>query len=302
VYYKKVVFVSQSVLDLIDRLGKKESSLKERTLVSPIFNNTSVATAIEGLVHTFSIPKQKGGWYQIRPIDSKKARVVGAATLSEVETYLKCLGKVRVVLVMKQHGVFMGIPDKANKYGLSVNDLLPVLLCDDAPLDFDRVIARFDGGNLWYECVDQGNDPSKGDYLRTSMAKVVLPGKVQFSGLTLEEKQAYALRLTFDRKLIEVQKKSTLQQDVEFAGGKFIRFEEKSDHFVVTYTVDGQQFTSRIAKDPDRMVLSAGLCLAGGDHAYDLKSLVTVIREAQHRRIVHIGDFAPRNYDDDDDY
>jgi hypothetical protein len=291
-----------SVLDLIDRIGKQESSLTGRTFVSPIFNNTSVATRVEGLIYTFSIPKQKGGWYQIRPIDSKKARVVGEASLSEIETYLKCLGKVRIVLVMKQDGVFMGIPDKANKYGLSESELLPVFLCDDAPLEFDRIIARYDGVNLWYECVDQGNDPSKGDYLRNSMTKVVMPDKIQFSGLTLEEKQAYALRLVFDRKLIETQKKSTLQQDVEFAGGKFVRFEEKSDHFAVTYMVEGQQFTSRITKEPTRMVLSAGLCLAGNDRRFDLKSLITVVREAQHRRIIHIGDYAPHDWEDDDDY
>ncbi|MBE3087159.1 MAG: hypothetical protein IMZ64_13190 [Bacteroidetes bacterium] len=292
-----------SVIDLIERLGKQESSLTERTFVSPIFNNTSVATRVEGLIYTFSIPRQKGGWYHIRPFDSKRARVVGEASLSEIETYLKCLGKVRIVLVMKQNGVFMGIPDKANNYGLSERDLLPVLLCDDAPLDFDRVIARYDGANLWYECVDQGNDPSKGDYLRNSMAKVVLPPKIKFSGLTLEEKQAYALRLVFDKKLVEGQKKSTLQQDVEFAGGKFVRFEEKSDHFAVTYMVEGQQFTSRITKELNRMVLSAGLCLNGNDRRFDLKSLITVIREAQHRRIVHVGDYAPqdRGYDDDED-
>jgi hypothetical protein len=292
--------VSSVVLDLIDKIGKQEASLTEKLFVSPIFNNTSVATWVEGLVHTFSIPKQKGGWYKIRPIDSKRARIVGEASLSEIEMYLKCLGKVRVVLVMKQSGVFMGIPDKANKYGLSVGELLPVFLCDDAPLDFDRIIARFDGANLWYECVDQGNDPSKGEYLRISMTKV-LPNKIQFSGLTLEEKQAYALRLIFDRKLVEGQKKSTLQQDVEFAGGKFLRFEEKSDHFAVTYTVEGQQFTSRITKDPSRMVLSAGLCLAGNDRRFDLKSLITVVREAQHRKIVHVGDFGPREFDEDDD-
>lgn len=289
-----------NVLDLIDRIGKQELSLTEKTFVSPIFNNTTVATRVAGIVYTFSIPKKKEGWYQIRPLDAKRARVVGEADLQEIENYLNCLGRVRIVLVMKQDNVFMGIPDKANKFGLSVGNLLPVFLCDDAPMDFDRVIARYDGANFWYERVDQGNDPSKGDYLRTSMAKAVQPGKIQFSGLTLEEKQAYALRLVFDRKLVEEQKKGTIQEDVEFAGGKFIRFEEKSDHFSVTYTVDGQQFTSRVTKDPRRMVLTAGLCLAGNDRKFDLKSLISVVREAQQRRIVHVGDYGPRDYDDPD--
>lgn len=279
--------MSQDVLDLISKIGKQESSLTQRTFVSPNFNNDTVATRVEGIVYTFSVPK-KEGWFKFQPLNSKKARVVGPAELDEIEGYLKQLGKVRVVLVMKQQDMFMGIPDKTNNFGLGFNNLMPVYLCGDYPSDFDRVITRYDGANLWYERVDTGNDPAKGDYLRECMAKVVLPKDIKFTGLTLEEKHAYAMRLTFDRKLVEDQKKDQLKQDVEFAGGKFIGFSEKSDHFAITYTVDGQQFTTRVTKDPRRMVVSAGLCLAGNDRKFDLKSLVTVIREAQERRIVHI--------------
>ena len=279
--------MSQDVLDLISKIGKQESSLTQRTFVSPNFNNDTVATRVEGIVYTFSVPK-KEGWFKFQPLNSKKARVVGPAELDEIEGYQKQLGKVRVVLVMKQQDMFMGIPDKTNNFGLGFNNLMPVYLCGDYPSDFDRIIARYDGANLWYERVDTGNDPAKGDYLRECMAKVVLPKDIKFSGLTMEEKHAYAMRLTFDRKLVEDQKKDQLKQDVEFAGGKFIGFSEKSDHFAITYMVDGQQFTTRVTKDPRRMVVSAGLCLAGNDRKFDLKSLVTVIREAQERRIVHI--------------
>jgi len=279
--------VSQDVLDLISKIGKQESSLTQRTFVSPNFNNDTVTTRVEGIVYSFTVPK-KEGWFKFQPLNSKKARVVGPAEMDEIEAYMKQLGKVRIVLVMKQQGMFMGIPDKTNNFGLGINNLMPVYLCGDYPSDFDRIIARYDGANLWYERVDSGNDPAKGDYLRECMAKVVMPDKIKFSGLTLEEKQAYSLRLTFDKKLVEDQKKDTIKQDVEFAGGKFIGFSEKSDHFAITYTVDGQQFTTRVTKDPRRMVVSAGLCLAGNDRKFDLKSLVTVIREAQERRIVHI--------------
>jgi hypothetical protein len=181
--------MSQDVLDLISRIGIQESSLTGKTFVSPNFNNDTVATRVEGIVYTFSVPK-KEGWFKFQPLNSKKARVVGPAEMDEIEAYIKQLGKVRIVLVMKQQGLYMGIPDKTNNFDLGFNNLMPVYLCGDYPSDFDRVIARYDGANLWYERMDTGNDPAKGDYLRECMAKVVMPKDIKFSGLTLEEKHA----------------------------------------------------------------------------------------------------------------
>ncbi len=298
--------MSRDVLDLISKIGEQESGLFNRTFVSPVFKNTEVATRIERIQYTFTIPRNLQGWLKFQPEDHKRAKVVGPADMGEIEKYLNHLGKVRVVLVMKQKGLYLGIPEKSNPYGLGFGNLMPVFLSDDAPLDLDKVIVRFDGANLWYERLDFGNDPSKGDYLRDCLSKLTPVEKLKFSGLTLEEKQAYALRMTLDKKIVEEKKESTIQQDVEFAGGKFKNFVEKSDHFSVTYTVDGQQFTTRVSKDPRRMVISAGLCLAGDDRKFDLKSLISVIREAQHRRVVHVGDYYEMYHrndgDEDDDY
>ena len=201
--------------------------------------------------------------------------------------YLKYLDKLRLVLVMKKDGIFYGVPDKANKFGLHINDLLPVFLSDDTPMDFDRVITRFDGANIWFDQVDQGNDPAKADYLRTCMTKILDPEKLKFSGLTLEERFAYTLRLTVDKKLVVDRTKDGIKKDVEFAGGAFVKFIERSDHFSVTYRVNGQEYTSYVSKDPVHSVISAGLCLNGNDTRFDLKSLVTVIREGQQRNLIH---------------
>jgi len=84
----------------------------------------------------------------------------------------------------------------------------------------------------------------------------------------------------------ERMKEVTLRNDVEFAGGQFIRHEEKNDHYSVTYEVDGQQYTSYISKDPIHQVLTAGICLEGGDKDFDLKSLISVIREGQQRKAI----------------
>ena len=277
-----------NVLDLIYRIGEKEARITQQVFISPVFSNTLVATRIDGIVYSFTIPKAtENGWYQFQPVDTKKARVMEPANLIEREMYLKYLDKLRVVLVMKKDGVFYGIPDKANKFGFLINDLLPVFLNDDTPMDFDRVITRFDGANIWFDQVDQGNDPAKAEYLRNCMAKVLDPEKLKFSGLTLEERFAYTLRLTVDKKLVIDRTKDGIKKDVEFAGGAFVKFMERSDHFSVTYRVNGQEYTSYVSKDPVHSVISAGLCLNGNDTRFDLKSLVTVIREGQQRNLIH---------------
>lgn len=291
-------------------MGEKEASLSDRVFVSPVFYTTEVATHVEGINYTFSIPKVEPGWYKFRPVDTKRAKLYGKAELQDIESYLKYFDKVRLVLVMKQRGVYMAVPDKINKQGLSPQELIPVYLTDDTALDFDRVIARYDGANLWYECVDMGNDPQKAESLRTSLETLVDPSKIKFEGLTFEERLAYTLRITLDKKLVADRNKKGIESHVEHAGGKLLRFAEKTDHISVTYTVDGEQFTSHVSKDPTHQVIAAGICLSGNDKRFDLKSLITVVREAKKRRVVHrfnIEDpnfrdpYAGRNHDDDED-
>jgi hypothetical protein len=154
-------------------------------------------------------------------------------------------------------------------------------------MNFDRVIVRYDGANFWFESVDTGNDPTKAEYLRDSLEKLVDPGEIKFANLSFEEKMAYSLRTTFDKRFLEDKKENVLKKDVEHAGGEFVRFVERSDHFSVTYKVDGEEFTSHISKDNKRMVIAAGICLSGNDHRFDLKSLITVVREAQQTGVLH---------------
>jgi hypothetical protein len=275
------------VLNIIEELGEKEQRISDLEFVSPVFYSDTVVTSIDGLVYKFKIRKVKPGWYKIRPVNEHFARIIGDADIGERDQYLRRLGRLRVTLTLKRDQVFLAIPDKANKYGLPFSELIPVLLFDDTVLNFDRVIVRYDGANCWFDSVDMGNDPVKADYLRESLEKLVESKDIKHSNLTFEEKMAYSLRTTFDKRFLEDKKEVILRGDVEHAGGKFVRFEERSDHFSVTYKVDGEQFTSHISKDDRRMVIAAGICLSGNDSRFDLKSLITVVREARQRGIVH---------------
>jgi hypothetical protein len=282
------------ILSVISKMASAESTLLGSTFVAPVAGNDVVAACVCGMSYTFSIPKvEKPGWYEFKPRDSKKASVVGPADLAETEGYLKRLPSVRVVLSHKIKGIYHGVPLKSNSAGLPCTGLVPILLVDDMADDFDKVVCRYDGMNLWYDRVDASNDQSKGEYLRERYAKLSIPASLKFKGLTFEEKAAYSIRITMDKKAIEEHRTKSVKIDVEHAGGVFKGLKEKREHYEVTYEVDGQRYMSVISKDPARSVISAGICLSGGDRAFDLKSLITVMREGQHRgRIVRgHGDF-----------
>lgn len=272
-----------SIYELIDQIGEKENSLLEKEFISPIFYNDFIATRICGLVYKFKISHRKPGWYKFRPRNAKEAAVVEEANDLEINSYLRHLNKIRFVLVYKSKGVYYGLPSKTNKYGFSMSDLLPVYLYDDQAMDFDQVICRYDGCNFWFESIDMVNDSSKGEYLREQLKEFTDTPKIRFSGLTLEEKIAYAFRFKVDKELVEDKKKRDIRQDVEHAGGVFVDFKEGKDFYNVTYEVDGTEYTSTISKRPGHQVITAGICLDGGDKTFDLKSLVTVMRENQDR-------------------
>lgn len=267
------------ILDLIKQIGEKEKNVQE--FISPIFFNEFVTTKIESIDYKFKITQKIPGWYQVKPINTSTAQTIRKAELNEIDSYLKCLKKIRLILVMKKNNVYLSIPEKSNNLNLDINQIIPILLFDDYVFDFDKIIGRFDGINFWFHQIDPSNDISKSTYLRDNLNKLTDPKNIKYPGLTIEEKIAYTLRLSIDKKNVIDKKKISLKYDVEYAGGQFINFIEKKDYFTVTFIVDGQKYTSNVSKNEHHSIITAGICLSGEDSKYDLKSLITVMREGQ---------------------
>jgi len=283
-----------NVLELIEDFGKKENSLHKREFISPVHGNDTVVMKLDGIVFTFGIDRREPGWYKFRPTKKNRARKVSEADFSEREAYLKKLPQIRVYSCYREDTKIFGLPMKNNKVGLSYQRLVPVYLPDDMPMDFDRILCRFDGANLWYEDLDMSNDPTKASYLRDSLTESVKPEVIKFSGLSLEERAAYAVRykIVLERKkeqerLAHKEKLRTLEGQIEFHGGRMINCNERSDHIEVEIEVDGQSFRSYVSKDESHHVITAGICLDGMDKAYDVTSLISVFREGVNRGLIH---------------
>jgi hypothetical protein len=298
-----------SILDLIEAMGRQERQITDRVIVSPVFNNCEIVTKLSGLLHTFLIRPTEPGWHKFKPIDLKRADCIGQADFFEITEYLKLLPKIRITLVFRQGMVYYGVPSKNNGRGFKSSDLVPVLLPGDTATDFSTCLCRFDGMNVWFQSVDVACDLYRVDFLSASLTKQALPESLRCPGLTLEERIAYSIRFKMDeaecearaeaekreqeeksraeRLRREQQRDKSIKGDVEFAGGKFVKNVERMDHFSVTYEVDGNVYTSVVSKEPTRQILSAGICLSGTDKEYDLKTLVSVIREGQNRDLIH---------------
>lgn len=279
--------MSDDVLNIIGRIGEQENKITEKVFISPVFYNNKIATSIERIIYSFDIPSMEPGWYRFQPIDNKKAKNIGNAELDEIQKYFKFLPKVRIILVFKKHKAYYGVPLKNNKFSFDISELIPVYLFDDTATDLAKCICRFDGANLWFDSLDFSGDPARTDYLIESIKKLRDPKRIKYTGLTLEEKIAYNIKYKYDKRIAEEEKKTKIQKDVEFGGGKFIESKERSDHIYVTYEVDGQKFSTIVSKDPGHRVITAGICLTDhrtgreGDSDYDLKALISVIREGK---------------------
>jgi len=276
-----------NILSIINRLGDKENLITEKEIISPVFYNTEIVTHIEGLIHLLKIPKTDPGWYKFKPLNEKEAQLISSANIDEIEKYLKRLPKIRIILVYKKGPIYFGVPIKNNNFGLKMTKLLPIYLSDDMATDFSKCICRYDGLNLWYQEIDIQADLEKSEYLNRAIKKFHNPKYIRFSGLSIEEKIAYKIKFEIDKKLKEELNKTKIQKDIEHGGGKFLQSREKSDHIEVSYEINGEKFTSYVSKDPTHKVITAGICLNGYDSNYDLKSIVSVIREGKNQNVIY---------------
>jgi len=287
------------LFSLIDKIGKQEDMITEKVIISPVYYNKRIVIRIHGIIHYLKIPETEPGWYTFKAINTKRAEVIAPAEIDQIQSYLKHLPKIRFVLVHKEKDSYLGVPMKGNQFGLKVSDLFPVLLFDDSVTNFSKCLCRSDGASIWFESIDMSADPSIGDYLNESLTNFRDPSRIRVLGLTLEEKIAYNIKYKIEQKikeehekLLEEKRKTKIQRDVEYAGGKFIKSDEKTDHLYVTYEIDGEIFNSIVSKDQKHHVITAGICLTDhnsgrvGDRDFDLKALVSVIKEGQRKHLI----------------
>jgi hypothetical protein len=285
---------SKRLSDALNRLAAAEEQFLTGEFLAPMFRGGQVHVRIAGVVCRLKVePADFGGWGVFRPTSHSTALLVRPATLAERQRYLRLFPLLRLILCQRQREDWLAIPAHQADSRFRIQGAVPVRLVEEAQL-FEVMETRFDGVQCWFERLDARRDPGTAAYLRQALQEMTEPDLLSRSGLTAEERTAYALnywpRLQAE---IEAQRDRTeerLREALAHAGAEFRGYLERDDSYRVEYEVDGQRHVSVVGKQ-DLAVQVAGICLSGDDRNFDLQSLVGVLREAHGEGgIVPIGE------------
>jgi hypothetical protein len=274
---------STHLTDALDRLAAAEDRFLACEFLAPVLRGGKVQVRIAGVICTLSIrPTDFEGWGVFRPASHSDAELVRRARLAEQQRYLDLYPLVRLILADRREEQWLAFPAHRSDSRFQIEGVIPVRLVEDALL-FEVIEARFDGTQFWYAGPDARWDPASANYLRQELARLTPPEKLHRSGLTAEERGAYALnywpRFEASEEAQRSREEGRLRGALEHAGAELKDYVERRDVYTVTYEVDGQRHVSTVAQK-DLSVQVAGICLSGEDQKFDLQSLVGVIREA----------------------
>jgi hypothetical protein len=284
---------SKRLREALDRLAAAEQRAFASEFLAPAICGGTVRLRIEGVVVQFKIaPPVFEGWGVFRPSAPASAELVRPASLAERRQYLELLPMLRLVICERLQDEWLAIPASGADTRFRIEGLVPVRLTEEVQL-FDVILTRFDGSQFWYDGPDVRRDPGIAAYLREALGEMVEPVRLSRTGLTAEERTAYAinyaprLQAEIDAHVDRVEKR--LREALAHAGATLKDYLEREETFRVTYEVDGRRHVS-VVNQNDLSVHVAGICLSGEDRHFDLQSLVGVLREAQTGgRVVRVG-------------
>lgn len=281
--------------ELFNKLASAEDTFFTSQLFSPVLKGKPIRVRIAGILVTLQVTKPKNfeGWGVFSPINYKAARFVREPNMAEKEQYFRIFPGLRLILCRNDNGLWHGIPANKASTRFQIQGAVPIQLATEVQM-FDTVRCRFDGTNVWFEQIDPRSNPRTSIYLRECVGQLLDPKKIEFNGLTLEERDAYqigySVALAADIEAKRDKQEERIKDALHRAGAKYQSYIERKDTYTIEYTVDGHKHRSVVKKD-NLAVESAGICLAGTDKNFDLQSLVGVIRQGQNRGgVVRVGD------------
>ena len=284
-----------SINDLLNKLSAQEKDFLDQDIFAPyVKGGAQIVLRINKVVYKLKTRKfKRDGFGVFRATDASNARLVREAESYEIEDYLHLLQKVDFILVSKLSR-WLAYPASGHSFKQQFKTnpaLTQVLVVDNVEL-MDTIEARFDGANFWFDCVKFGGDIERKENLRNRLENqnYSITKEIK-SGLTPEENIAFKFAVAFHQEANKSELEKRLEQEFHKTGALMSKFVERGDTVEVQWSdkKTSGKYTS-VLKKGDLSVITAGICLSGGDKRFDLQSLVTVCRQGQGRgHVNHVG-------------
>lgn len=279
--------------DLFAELEAEEKGFLNSEFLSPVVKGQKIRVRIAGIVMSMLIdnPKDFQGWGVFKPTNYKSAYFLREPSMKERSEYLNLFPAFRFVLCGRDEDSWYGIQANGSDKRFVFKGLVPVRLVDEGQM-FETVIARFDGQNVWFEERDSKHPFKNAVVLRDNLTKLNEPDKVELTGWTKEEKEAYNYALISELEKQKETDEDRIKKALKRAGAEYRGYIERHNTFTVEMSVDGQTYRPVIDKKT-LSVQSAGICLVdhrtgiAHDSDFDLQSLVSVYREGQNDRAIY---------------
>jgi hypothetical protein len=280
---------SKPVSDALNRLAAAEEKFLAGEFLAPVLRSEPVRVRIAGVICSLRIlPSDFTGWGVFRPNSHSEAQLVRTAKLAERQRYLELFPLVRLIFVGQNDGQWFARPAHRGDARFQIQGTVLVRFAEEAKL-FEVIETRFDGDQFWYAGPDARSNPATARWLREQLNAETPPAELHRSGLTAEQRAAYAMRYELSKAARRNREEDRIRGALAHAGAELTDFIERDDAYTVTYSVDGHRHISTVSKG-NLAVQVAGICLSGEDANFDLQSLVGVIREAQGGHLVRIGE------------
>lgn len=276
---------------LFEKLAAEEEQFFGSEFLSPVLRGSKVRVRISGITVELNVrPKNFEGWGIFRCVDQKIARRVRDATMAQKREYLNLYPRFSLVVCQRGDRT-MGLPANQSDTRFVLQGQVPISLPEEVQL-FETVDVRYDGEHFWFDQHSSFRSPRIATHLREMFSEETKPEDVTISGMTQEEKYAYALAFDIEVESKKDRKEERLKRALERGGAVLRSYVERGNTYTVEFTVDGQRHRSTVDAET-LQVASAGICLTdhrtgrAHDSDFDLQSLVGVIREGHNRRLIY---------------
>lgn len=279
---------------ILDKLSLQEKNFLSKEIFAPYVNGgNKIRVRIDGVVYQLKAPKfKKDGFGVFKAINSNKVKFVREAESFEIDQYLQLLPRVDAILIFKSNRWLATPSNKSDfKKRFGRDGLFSVLVADNVEI-LDTVQVRFDGSCFWFDSAKIIKDMDKREDLRQRIIKgnYSMTKELKY-GLSPEEDEAFNLACQFHKEANMSDLEKRLTNEFGRYDATMERFVERGSNVEVQWrdNISHQAITSVFNKE-DLSVVTAGICLSGGDKKFDLQSMVGVFREASNSNaIVHVG-------------